>query len=85
MCSVTGPPATTAVRLLPGYDQVLGPVTADAHLGPLTRRALLSRQANIVTAGGVLSRTWSIADDQHVLRAGHSYDVRRMAAAVAGP
>ena len=40
-------PATSAVRLLPGYDQwVLGPGTADAHVVPPARRRLVSRQAN---------------------------------------
>jgi hypothetical protein len=60
-------PATTAVRLLPGYDQwVLGPGTADAHVVPPARRTLVSRKANLVIAGGVVSGTWSLADDQVV-------------------
>jgi hypothetical protein len=60
-------PATTAVRLLPGYDQwVLGPSTADAHVVPPARRKLVSRQANIVIVGGVVSGTWSITDGQVV-------------------
>ncbi len=51
---------TAAIRLLPGYDQwVLGPGTADAHVVPPGRRALVSRQANIVIVGGVVSGTWS--------------------------
>ena len=58
-------PATTAVRLLPGYDQwVLGPGTADAHVVPAARRRLVSRRANLVVAGGVVSGTWSLADDR---------------------
>ena len=58
-------PPTTAVRLLPGYDQwVLGPGTADAHVVPPGRRALVSRQANLVIVGGVVSGTWSLADDE---------------------
>ena len=58
-------PPSTAVRLLPGYDQwVLGPGTADAHVVPPARRALVSRQANIVIVGGVVSGTWSITDDR---------------------
>jgi hypothetical protein len=58
-------PATTAVRLLPGYDQwVLGPGTADAHVVPPARRRLVSRQADIVIVGGVVSGTWLLADDQ---------------------
>ncbi|HET8662400.1 MAG TPA: crosslink repair DNA glycosylase YcaQ family protein [Micromonosporaceae bacterium] len=61
-------PPTTAVRLLPGYDQwVLGPGTADARVVPPARRALVSRQANIVVVGGVVSGTWSLTDDQVVV------------------
>jgi hypothetical protein len=57
-------PPTIAVRLLPGYDQwVLGPGTADAHVVPPGRRTLVSRQANLVTVGGVVSGTWSLTDD----------------------
>jgi Winged helix DNA-binding domain len=64
---LTATPATTAVRLLPGHDQwVLGPGTADAHVVPRARRTLVSRQANIVVAGGVVSGTWSLTDDQVV-------------------
>jgi Winged helix DNA-binding domain len=60
-------PPTTAVRLLPGYDQwVLGPGTADRHVVPPARRQLVSRQANLVIAGGVVSGTWSRTDDQIV-------------------
>jgi hypothetical protein len=65
--SLTTTPATTAIRLLPGYDQwVLGPGTADAHIVPPARRALISRQANIVIVGGVVSGTWSMTEDQVV-------------------
>src|SRR3954447_25122145 len=50
---------STATRLLPSYDQwVLGPGTADAHVVPPGRRALVSRQANLVIVGGVVSGTW---------------------------
>jgi hypothetical protein len=57
-------PATTTVRLLPGYDQwVLGPGTADTHVVPAARRELVSRQANIVVVGGVVSGTWSLTGD----------------------
>jgi hypothetical protein len=60
-------PATTAVRLLPGYDQwVLGPGTADANVVPPARRTLVSRGASIVVVGGVVSGTWSLTDDQIV-------------------
>lgn len=60
--------ATTAVRLLPGCDQwVLGPGTADAHVVPPARRTLVSRRANIVIVGGVVSGTWSLTDDRIVV------------------
>jgi hypothetical protein len=56
---------TTAVRLLPGYDQwVLGPGTADAHIVPPRRRALVSRGSNIAIAGGAVSGTWTLRDDR---------------------
>jgi hypothetical protein len=55
---------TTAIRLLPGYDQwVLGPGTADPHIVPWARRALVSRRANIVIDGGVVSGTWTLTHD----------------------
>src|SRR5262245_29204120 len=61
-------PATTAVRLLPGYDQwVLGPGTADAHVVPPARRTRVSRNANIVIVGGVVSGTWSLSGNQVVV------------------
>jgi hypothetical protein len=60
--SATSP--TTAIRLLPGHDQwVLGPGTADARIVPPARRALVSRGANIVIDGGVVSGTWALTDD----------------------
>jgi hypothetical protein len=60
--------ATTEVRLLPGYDQwVLGPGTADVHVVPPARRTLVSRQANLVIVGGVVSATWSLTEDQVVV------------------
>ena len=59
---------TTATRLLPGYDQwVLGPGTADAHVVPPARRTLVSRGANIVIVGGVVSGTWSLTEDQVIV------------------
>jgi hypothetical protein len=61
-------PATGAVRLLPGYDQwVLGPGTADTHVVPPARRPLVSRQGNLVVAGGVVSGTWSATGDELVV------------------
>ncbi len=58
-------PPTNAVRLLPGYDQwVLGPGTADARVVPPARRTLVSRQANLVILGGVVSGTWTLGQDR---------------------
>ena len=58
-------PPTTAIRLLPGYDQwVLGPGTADPHVVPRARRTLVSRGANVAIAGGVVSGTWALTDDR---------------------
>jgi hypothetical protein len=55
------------VRLLPAYDQwVLGPGTADPHVVPPARRKLVSRGANLVIAGGVVSGTWRLAEDEVV-------------------
>lgn len=60
--------ATTATRLLPAYDQwVLGPGTADRHVVPPARRAMVTRGANIVVSGGVVAGTWSLADDRVVV------------------
>ena len=65
---LTAATATTATRLLPGYDQwVLGPGTADAHVVPPTRRTLVSRGAGIAVVGGVVSGTWSLTNDQVVI------------------
>jgi len=62
---LAGTPPSAAVRLLPGYDQwVLGPGTADPHVVPPARRAAVSRNANLVVAGGVLAGTWSLADSR---------------------
>jgi hypothetical protein len=64
---LTATPPTDAVRLLPAYDQwVLGPGTADVHVVPKARRAQISRGANIVVAGGVVSGTWSLSGGQVV-------------------
>jgi hypothetical protein len=51
---------TTAVRLLPGHDQwVIGPGTNDEHVVSPARRTPVTRKANLVVAGGVVSGTWS--------------------------
>jgi hypothetical protein len=60
--------ATTAIRLLPGFDQyVLGPGTDDAHIVPAGRRAMVSKQsgwiAPTVIANGVVVGTWELAGD----------------------
>ncbi len=52
--------ATRAVRLLPGHDQwVMGPGTNNEHVVPPAHRAPVTRKANLVIAGGVVSGTWS--------------------------
>jgi Winged helix DNA-binding domain len=60
---------TTAVRLLPGFDQyVLGPGTKDGQVVPTARRADVSRQAGwispVVVAGGVVRGTWELDGDR---------------------
>jgi Winged helix DNA-binding domain len=59
---------TTAVRLLPGFDQyVLGPGTADGRIVPTARRSAVSRQAGwispVVVAGGAVCGTWELDGD----------------------
>ncbi|WP_456846045.1 DNA glycosylase AlkZ-like family protein [Cellulomonas sp. P5_C6] len=55
---------TATVRLLPRYDQwVLGPGTADPHVVPPSVRGVVSRGANVVIVGGVVSGTWSRTGD----------------------
>ena len=60
---------TTAVRLLPGFDQyVLGPGTGDGHVVPASRRAAVSRQSGwispVVVVGGVVRGTWEVDGDR---------------------
>jgi DNA glycosylase AlkZ-like len=56
---------TKAVRLLPGHDQwVMGPGTKDVHVTPSSRRDLVTRKANPVIAGGVVSGTWARKGDE---------------------
>jgi hypothetical protein len=60
---------TTAVRLLPGFDQyVLGPGTADAHVVPAARRAAVSKQSGwispVVVARGAVCGTWELESEQ---------------------
>jgi hypothetical protein len=56
---------TTAVRLLPGFDQyILGPGTKDGHVTPSARRSDVSRTAGwispVVICGGVVCGTWEL-------------------------
>jgi DNA glycosylase AlkZ-like len=56
---------TTALRLLPGFDQyVLGPGTNDGRVTPEPRRAEVSRTAGwiapVVVARGVVCGTWEL-------------------------
>ena len=54
-----------AVRLLPVYDQwVMGPGTADPHVTPAARRALISGGANVAIVGGVVAGTWTLKNDE---------------------
>jgi hypothetical protein len=60
---------TTAVRLLPGFDQyVLGPGTEDGRIIPAKRRTAVSRTAGwiapIVVAGGIVKGTWEVDGDR---------------------
>jgi hypothetical protein len=65
---LTASQATDAVRLLPGHDQwVMGPGTKDAHVVPPARRTPVTRKANLVVAGGVVSGTWSARGDEVVV------------------
>jgi hypothetical protein len=59
---------TAAVRLLPGHDQwVMGPGTKDVHVTPSSRRDPVTRKANPVIVGGVVSGTWTTKGDQVVV------------------
>ena len=56
---------TSAVRLLPGFDQyVLGPGTGDGRVVPGARRAAVSRQSGwispVVLRGGTVGGTWEL-------------------------
>ncbi len=57
--------ASDAVRLLPVYDQwVMGPGTADPHVTPVARRALISGGANVAIVGGIVAGTWTLKGDE---------------------
>ena len=56
---------TSAVRLLPGFDQyVLGPGTGDGRVVAARRRPAISKQSGwispVVIAGGVVAGTWEL-------------------------
>lgn len=60
---------TTAVRLVPGFDQwVLGGGTDDTHVIPAGRRRDVSRQSGWISpsviAGGIVKGTWAIERDR---------------------
>jgi Winged helix DNA-binding domain len=60
---------TSAVRLLPGFDQyVLGPGTKDPHVIPAGRRSEVSKQsgwiAPVVVSKGVVCGTWELDGDE---------------------
>lgn len=56
---------STAVRLLPGHDQwVMGPGTKDPHVVPPAHRDPVTRKADLVVAGGVVSGTWTVKGDE---------------------
>ncbi len=56
---------TPAVRLLPGHDPwVIGPGTKDPHVVPPAHRTPVTRKANLVVAGGVISGTWALTRDE---------------------
>jgi hypothetical protein len=57
--------AAKVVRLLPAFDQwVFGPGTADRHITPPARRAVVTRGSNFVIFGGVVSGTWTLKKDE---------------------
>lgn len=87
---------TGALRLLPGHDQwVMGPGTSDTHVVPPAHRTPVTRKANLVVAGGVVSGTWLAKDgdvevtwfdDQGVpLRKALDEQVDRLAAVMGRP
>ncbi len=54
-----------AVRLLPGHDQwVMGPGTKDERVVPPELRDAVTRKANLLVVGGVVSGTWARRGDE---------------------
>lgn len=55
---------SSSVCLLPGHDPwVMGPGTKDEHVVPRAVRTAVTRKANLVVVGGVVSGTWSLEGD----------------------
>jgi hypothetical protein len=62
---LTGTAPSSAVRLLPTYDQwLLGAGTADARIVPPEHREIVSRGASVVLVGGIVRGTWSLVEDE---------------------
>jgi len=58
-----------AVRFLPGHDQwVMGVGTKDVHVTPPSRRDAMTRKANPLIVGGVVSGTWARKGDVLTIR-----------------
>jgi hypothetical protein len=54
-----------AVRFLPGHDQwVMGAGTKDVQITPARLREAMTRKANPLIAGGVVSGTWAWKGDE---------------------
>ena len=57
-----------AVRFVPGHDAwVMGPGTQDEHVTPASRRTPITRKANPVLTGGVVTGTWAAKGDALVV------------------
>jgi hypothetical protein len=55
---------SSSVRFLPGHDQwVMGVGTKDANVTPPALRELVTRKANPVIHGGVVTGTWALKGD----------------------
>jgi Winged helix DNA-binding domain len=79
---------STAVRLLPGFDQyVLGPGTGDQNVVPPQHRAEVSRTAGwispVVVSGGRVAGTWKANGEIAVDLFGDRVPARRLAGEVA--
>ncbi|MGO4342370.1 DNA glycosylase AlkZ-like family protein [Pedococcus sp. 2YAF34] len=84
------------VRFLPGHDQwVMGPGTKDESVTPASRRDAVTRKANLVIVGGVVSGTWKVRadhvevtgfdDDRPVPRQGLEDETRRLGSILGRP